>query len=115
MVLMGNFLMSLRMSDCYVNVCKQPVRLVFLDGIMSSWQLQTAKAQLSKVVQEAIIHGPQEILLRGEPAVMVVSKKDFNKLLKPKISFVEFMRRSPWVGVKLRLSRDTSLTREVKL
>ena len=82
---------------------------------MNSWQLQTAKAQFSKVVQEAIIHGPQEILLRGKPAVIVISKKYLDKLVKKKLPFVDFMRRSPLISAKIHLSRDPSLARQVKL
>lgn len=82
---------------------------------MKSWQLQEAKAHLSKVVKEAMIHGPQEISLRGEPAVVVISKEEYDKLKKPKSSFIQFMRKSPWVGINLRLKRNRSLTRKVKL
>lgn len=82
---------------------------------MKSWQLQEAKANLSKVVKEAIIDGPQEISLRGEPTVVVISLKEYRRLLKPKPSFVEFMRKSPLAGVKMILRRDRSLTRKIEL
>ena len=82
---------------------------------MNTWQLQEAKAHFSKVVNEAIKHGPQLITLRGIPAVIVISQVEFERSQKPKLSFVKFMRQSPLVGLNLDLKRDTSLPREVKL
>jgi len=82
---------------------------------MRSWQLQEAKAHLSQVVKEAMLHGPQEISLRGEPAVIVISKTEYDKLAKPKPSFVEFMRQSPLTGINLKLKRDDSSTRDTEL
>ena len=61
---------------------------------MATWQLQEAKAHFSEVVKEAILHGPQNITLRGKAAVVVISQAEFNRLRKPKLSFVEFIRQS---------------------
>ncbi|MBL8513826.1 MAG: type II toxin-antitoxin system prevent-host-death family antitoxin [Betaproteobacteria bacterium] len=41
------------------------------------WQLQTAKAQLSEVVEAALRGEPQRITRRGKDAVMVVSEASF--------------------------------------
>ena len=83
--------------------------------MMHKWQLQQAKAHLSEVVREALAHGPQSITLHGEPAVIVISKKDFDKLKQPKSSFIEFIRSSPLIGVDLELERPKSLTRDIDL
>lgn len=53
---------------------------------MKTWQLQEAKAHLSEVVKAATTGQPQEITLRGQPAVVVLSKAQYAKLLKPKPS-----------------------------
>ncbi len=82
---------------------------------MRNWQLQDAKAHLSQLVKEAMLHGPQEISLRGEPAVIVISKKEYLTLVEPKLSFLDFIRSSPLVGAKLRIDRDSSLTRDIDL
>ncbi|MCE3238690.1 MAG: prevent-host-death protein [Gammaproteobacteria bacterium] len=82
---------------------------------MKSWQLQEAKAHFSRVIQEAIIHGPQEISLRGKPTAIIISTKEYHKLLEPKSSFVEFMQQSPLRGIKIRLKRDKSLARKIIL
>lgn len=80
---------------------------------MKSWQLQQAKAHFSEVIRRAGSEGPQSVTVRGKPAVIVVSNRDFQKLMTaPKPSFVEFMRHSPWRGIKLDLKRDKSLCRD---
>ncbi|WP_242470031.1 type II toxin-antitoxin system Phd/YefM family antitoxin [Allochromatium vinosum] len=84
--------------------------------MMREWALQDAKARLSEVVRLALEHEPQEITLRGEPAVVVLSREDYDHLTKPRESLVEFMRRSPLYGADdLDFARDPSLTREIEL
>jgi prevent-host-death family protein len=82
---------------------------------MARWQLQEAKARLSEVVQRAERDGPQEITLRGRPAAVVISKKDFTRMTARKPSLVRFLRESPLAKVELRISRSRSLTRTVDL
>ncbi len=82
---------------------------------MKRWQLQEAKARFSELIKIAISKGPQDITVRGEPAVVVISREDFDRLTKPKASFIKFMRSSPLAGLNLELKRDKSLTRDVKL
>jgi prevent-host-death family protein len=80
---------------------------------MKTWQLQEAKAHLSEVVREATAGHPQEITLRGEPAAIVLSKAQYIELLKPKLSFLKFMRSSPLVGVELDIERITDFPRDL--
>lgn len=80
-----------------------------------TWQLQEAKARFSHVVKEATLHGPQQVSLHGEVKVIVISKQDFEKLTQPKLSFVQFMQRSPLVGIKLKITRDKTPNRDVDL
>jgi len=82
---------------------------------MRQWALQDAKARLSELVRLAAEHEPQEITLRGEPAVVVVAAEDYRQLLHPKPSFVDLIRSSPLMDVEIDLTRDKSLTREVDL
>ncbi len=82
---------------------------------MARWQLQEAKARLSEVVQRAEREGPQEITLRGQPAAVVVSRKDFTRMTKRKPSLTRFLRESPLAKVELRIGRTRSLTRRVDL
>ncbi len=82
---------------------------------MRRWQLQEAKAKLSLVVKSSQQEGPQEISVRGEPAVVVVAKAEYDRMKGRKLSFVEFMRGSPLVGVGLELERDRTPARRIRL
>jgi len=82
---------------------------------MRQWQLQEAKAKFSEVVKLANQEGPQEITMRGQPTAILISLKDFEKIKKKKPSLVSFMRASPLIGVDLKLERDKSPARELKL
>lgn len=79
------------------------------------WPLQDAKAQFSELVKKAQKHGAQHISVRGEPAVVVLSEKEYKSLITPTISLVDFFRKSPLVGLHLDLSRDKSLNRDIDL
>ncbi len=63
---------------------------------MKSWQLQSAKAQLSQLIQNAIMNGPQQIT-------------------KLKLSFVQFIQQSPLTKLRMKFKRDKSLTRDIDL
>jgi len=82
---------------------------------MRQWALQDAKARFSELVRLAAEHEPQEVTLRGEPAVVVLSAEDYRRLVKPKPSFVELIRSSPLMDTDIDLTRDQSLTREIDL
>lgn len=82
---------------------------------MQTWKLQDAKARLSEVVKDAKTLGPQTITLRGQAAVIVMSKEEYDKLVNPKPSFVDFMRHSPLAKMQLDIKRDDSLTRDIDL
>ncbi len=82
---------------------------------MRRWQLQEAKARLSAVVKSSLDTGPQEISVRGEPAVVVVARAEYDRLKRRKPSFVELLRRSPLVGVDLEIERDRAPARKVRL
>ena len=79
---------------------------------MGMWQIQEAKARLSEVVKKAAKEGPQKITVHGEPAAVVISSKEYERLKRPKYSFIQFMRRSPLYGLELDLRREQTLTRD---
>jgi prevent-host-death family protein len=54
-----------------------------------NWQLQDAKARFSELVKRAREEGPQHVSVRGEPAVVVVSEKEFARLVSPRRSIVD--------------------------
>jgi len=79
---------------------------------MDTWQLQEAKARLSEVIKKAAKEGPQKITVHGEPTAVVISSEEYERLKRPKESFVKFMRRSPLYGMELSLRREQTLTRK---
>ncbi len=82
---------------------------------MRNWQLQDAKARLSELVKKAVQEGPQHITLHGEPAAVVLSEAEYQRLRKRPARFIDFIRGSPLRGVDLDLGRDRSPSRDVRL
>lgn len=82
---------------------------------MKTWQLQEAKGKFSEVVKSAQSKGPQNITVHGEPVAVLISRRDYLKLINPKPSFVELMRSSPLVGSDLKITREQTATRKIKL
>jgi antitoxin Phd len=82
---------------------------------MKTWQLQNAKAHLSELVKNASSGAPQEITLRGKPAVVVLSSQQYEKLKQPKQKLVSFLRQSPLMNIDLELNRDKSPMRDIDL
>jgi prevent-host-death family protein len=80
---------------------------------MNTWQLQEAKARLSELLRQAEEAGPQRITVRGADAAIVLSSKDYEKLLGKKENLWEFLRASPLKGIDLDIERDKSLPRDV--
>jgi antitoxin Phd len=80
------------------------------------WQLQTAKAQFSKVVKSAVDEGPQLITKAGNPAVYIISaelyESEFSGNAKDRKSI---LLASPHRDTLLHLDRDMDEGREVEL
>lgn len=70
--------------------------LVAHEGVVKIWTLEKAKNGFSEVVRRALSHEPQVVTRgrRGEDAVVVVAKSDYERLLAPR-NLVEFLRDSP--------------------
>lgn len=82
---------------------------------MKTWQLQDAKAHLSELVKNASSGAPQEITLRGKPAVVVLSTQQYEKLKQPKQKLVSFLRQSPLMNLDINIDRDKSFMRDIDL
>lgn len=70
------------------------------------WQLQEAKNKLSQVAEEAVAYGPQVITKRGEDAVVLISRAEYDRLTAPRAAFVQFLTESPLAGSGLVTERD---------
>ena len=83
---------------------------------MHIWQIQEAKAQLSTVLRDAELEGPQEITNHGRSVAVLRSRSDYDRLTGANKSLVEFMQASPLYGdEELLIERDRSLTRAIAL
>jgi prevent-host-death family protein len=78
------------------------------------WQLQEAKNKLSEVVDRALKDGPQTITRRGKITAVLVSARDYEKMVQPRNSLVDFFRESPLFGVELDIERVEDYAREVQ-
>ncbi len=81
-----------------------------------SWQLQTAKAQFSRVVKCAVDDGPQLVTKAGKPAVYIVSAKLFEtEFFRNGHDRKSILLNSPHLDTTLDLDRDQVEGREVDL
>jgi len=78
------------------------------------WPLQDAKARFSEMIR-ASAKEPQFVSIRGEEEAVVLSKKEYDRILGKKPSFLEFINQSPLKGLELNIKRDNSLPREIDL
>lgn len=78
------------------------------------WALQDAKARFSAMIR-ASAKGPQFISVRGEEEAVILSKKQYQRLLEKKKTFIDFINESPFKGLALELKRDRSPDREIEL
>ena len=79
------------------------------------WQLQDAKSKFSQLVESAMTDEPQIVTKHGYNAVVVLSYKDYEAMLQPKNSIIEFFRNSPLAEVELDLLRNNDFPREIEL
>ena len=75
------------------------------------WQLQEAKAKLSKVVEDAIHDGYQVITRNGRPIAVVISQKEFEQYQRPEDTLIDFFRRAPSGEIDLTRDKDFVETR----
>ncbi len=81
----------------------------------ATWQLQTAKNQLSRLVKQSCENGPQTITVHDRPAVVVVSWEDYARLTQPKSNLVDFLLSSSLAGSGLDLEPSEDTVREIDL
>ncbi|MBS0185745.1 MAG: type II toxin-antitoxin system Phd/YefM family antitoxin [Proteobacteria bacterium] len=73
---------------------------------MQTWQLQNAKLRLSEVVRLCIQKGPQVLIVRGKEEAILISKKEYERLIGPKLNFFDFMRQSPLKSLDITFEKD---------
>jgi len=75
--------------------------------VANTWQLQRAKAELSKLIDTSATKGPQTVTRHGRPAAVVVSPADYQRLAGRQRDFKAFLRHAPLYHLKPARSRDT--------
>ena len=83
--------------------------------IENHWQLQDAKNKFSNVVEKAQRNGPQIVTKHGKDAVVILSIKEYKKLIKPKTNLVKFFQDSPLSEEDLDFNRSKEIPRDIKL
>jgi antitoxin Phd len=83
--------------------------------VKTTWKLQDAKSQFSKLVDEALHHGPQWVTRRGKDAVVIVSVKEYRDLTSHKPTFKEFLLDCPTLDEPLDIDRSKELPRSIAL
>lgn len=86
------------------------INYMFVDVPHKEGQAQT---QLSELVKMALEKEPQQIMLHGKPAVIVLAQAEYDRLTKSRENLVSLMHRSPFVGERLRFKRDRSSIRDI--
>lgn len=76
---------------------------------MTTWKLEDAKNQFSRLVQAARQRGPQFVTRHGREEVVVLSIEQYRALARRRSALVEFMRRS--VLAQALASGELTLTR----
>lgn len=98
-----------RLPACYSGQTSQIVR------VAKSWQLQEAKNQFSTVVEKALTDGYQVVTRHGQPAVVVMSMKEFHKLKPRTQSLSRFLADSPLRDLGALPKRERDLPRKLSL
>ena len=82
--------------DKILHFGKSKKRIPVLAGL-TGWKLEDAKARFSEVVKMAREKAPQQVTVHGDDAVVVVSAKEFAKLLplSEEPSMYQLLSKSP--------------------
>ncbi len=79
------------------------------------WQLQEAKANLSRVVAAARDAGPQTITVHGRATAVVLSADAYRELIRPRETLSAFLGHSPLAHARIRIRRATDPGRRTRL
>ena len=84
--------------------------------VKTEWQLQDAKANLSQLVNRALDEGPQRITRHGRGAAVVLSERDYERLVaRTRGTLSEFLARSPLGAVEIDVRNHDDAGREIDL
>ena len=81
----------------------------------TTWKLQDAKSQFSKVVEDALKSGPQYVTRRGVATVVIVSIREYEALTSNKPTFKEFLLSCPKMDEHFEIERQKDYPRSIEL
>ena len=81
------------------------------------WPLQDAKVRFSELIRRAHAEGPQHVTVHGRESVVVLSEKDYGRLVQPRSgkALVDLMASSPLGDVEFEHAAVTGPVRDVDL
>jgi prevent-host-death family protein len=68
----------------------------------AKWQLQEAKAMFSEVIKAAVTK-PQIISVHGKDTAVIISISEYQRLVRPRQTFFDFIQASPLRDLDLEL------------
>jgi antitoxin Phd len=80
----------------------------------SSWKLQDAKAKFSQLVEDALKIGPQIVTRRGRETVVIISVKEYEKLISKKPTLKEFLLNCPKMDDDFEFQRQKDYSRSIE-
>jgi prevent-host-death family protein len=88
-------------------------------GEQGAWPVQAARAQFARLIDEALAGRPQRIRRRGKEVVVLIAAEDYDRLVAPRESLVDFFRKSPLAEAmatgEVDLERDRDDIRDLAL
>lgn len=80
-----------------------------------AWSLTDAKARFSELVGTAEREGPQAIMRRGQPTVVVVAMDEWERRTQRHGSLADFFAASPLRNSGLQIERSDEAARDIAL
>ncbi len=80
----------------------------------TQWKLQDAKAKFSQIVEAALSNGPQFVTRWGKEAVVIVSVKEYEKLISKKPTLKEFLLNCPKIDDNFEFERQKDYSRSIE-
>lgn len=98
---------------------RTPARARFDREEEESWPVQAARARFAHLIDEALRGRPQRIHRRGRDVVVLLSAEDYERLVAPRESLVDFFGKSPLAEAiaagEIDLERDRDELRDLDL
>ncbi len=79
------------------------------------WKIQDAERQFAKLINKAMIQGPQYIIRQGVETVVIISVREYENLISDKTDFTEFLLSCPKLDENFEPERQKDFSRNMDL